>query len=172
MNVMIYLFAATIAVAALLAAIAIWAPRAPWVRLVALGVTVLYIPLGYLQLVELLARPKPATFEWLRRNAEQAQVLGASLDEGRAIYLWLRIDKDVEPRYYVFPWHQQTAEKLEDLIDNAVRKGATIVMKRPFIKKFMKNEGDLNANIVPPPRPPLKPPHPPAQIFDPRRPNI
>lgn len=29
MNVMIYLFAATIAVAAMLAALAIWAPRAP-----------------------------------------------------------------------------------------------------------------------------------------------
>jgi hypothetical protein len=172
MNVMIYLFVATIAVAAVLAALAIWAPRKPWVRLVALGVTILFIPLGYLQLVELLARPKPASFEWFRKNVEQAQVLGASLDEGRAIYLWLRIDKDVEPRYYVFPWQQQTAERLEDLIDNAVRKNATIILKQPFIRKFMKDQGDLNANIVPPPLPPQKPPHPPAQIFNPRQPKI
>ena len=168
MNELIYVFVATIANAAVLATIAIWAPRAPWVRLTALGLAILFIPLGYFQLVELLARPKPVSFEWFRRNVEQAQVLGASLDEGRAIYLWLRIDKDVEPRYYVFPWKQDAAEKLEDLIDNAVRKNATIVLRQPFIRKFMKDQGDLNANIVPPPLPPQKMPHPPAQIFNPR----
>jgi xanthosine utilization system XapX-like protein len=172
MNLLLVFFIATIAVAAALATIAIWAPRPPLIRFVALAVTVLFIPIAYLQLSEMLARPKPIAFEWFRRNVEQAQLLGASLDEGRAIYLWLRVDQDVEPRFYVMPWRQETAEKLEDLIDNALRNNSTIVLKKPFIRKFMEDLGDLNANIIPPPQPPQKMPTPPPQIFNPRQQNI
>jgi hypothetical protein len=172
MNALLYIFVTTVAVAALLATIAIWAPRRPRVRFTALIATVLFIPLGYLQLTEMLARPKPISFEWFRKDVEQAQLLGASLDEGRAIYLWLRVDQDIEPRYYVLPWKQEVAQKLEDLIDNATRNNATIVLKQPFIRKFMEDMGDLNANIVPPPLPPQKLPNPPPQIFNPRQQNI
>lgn len=172
MNLLIVFFVTMIAVAAILATVAIWAPRRPWVRIGALIVTVLFIPIGYLQLTEMLARPKPIAFEWFRRNVEQAQLLGASLDEGRAIYLWLRVDKDIEPRYYVLPWKQEVAEKLEDLIDNALRNNATIILKEPFIRKFMEDMGDLNADIEPPPLPPQKMPTPPPQIFNPRPQNI
>jgi hypothetical protein len=172
MTALLYVFIATIAVIALLATLAIWAPRAPRIRFAALFAVVLFIPLGYVQLVEMLARPKPIEFEWFRRNVEQAQVLGASLDEGRAIYLWLRVDQDIEPRYYVLPWKQEVAEKLEDLIDNALRNNSTIILKQPFIRKFMENLGDLNANIVPPPLPPQKMPTPPPQIFNPRQQQI
>jgi hypothetical protein len=167
-----YIFAATVGVAALLAIIAIWAPRKPIVRFAALAATVLIIPLGYLQLTEMLSRPKPIEFEWFRRDVEQAQLLGVSLDEGRAIYMWLRIDKEVAPRYYVLPWKQEAAEKLEDMIENALRRNATIVLKKPFIREFMDDLGDLNANIVPPPVPPQKLPTPPPQIFNPRGQNI
>lgn len=169
MNALIYVFVATTAVAAALATLAIWAPRRPLVRFAALFAVMLFIPIGYLQLLEMLSRPKPVAYEWFRKDVEQAQLLGASFDEGRAIYLWLRIDKDVEPRYYVLPWKQEVAEKLEDLVDNALRNHATIVLKEPFIRKFMENLGDLNANIVPPPLPPQKMPTPPPQIFNPRQ---
>lgn len=169
MNALPYIFAVTIGITLILATIAIWAPRRPGVRIAALIATILFIPIGYLQLTEMLARPKPISFEWFRKDVEQAQLLGASLDEGRAIYLWLRIDQDIEPRYYVLPWKQETAEKLEDLIDNALRNNATIVLKQPFIQKFMEDLGDLNANIVPPPLPPQKMPTPPPQIFNPRQ---
>jgi hypothetical protein len=172
MNPLLLFFIAATAVAALLASLAIWAPRRPLVRFAALAAVVLFIPIGYLQLNELLARPKPIAFEWFRRNVEQAQLLGVSLDEGRAIYLWLRVDKDIEPRYYVMPWRQDTAEKLEELIDNALRRHATIILKKPFIRKFMEDMGDLNANVVPPPLPPQKMPTPPPQIFNPRQQNI
>jgi hypothetical protein len=172
MNPLLLFFIAATAVAALLASLAIWAPRRPLVRFAALAAVVLFIPIGYLPLNELLARPKPIAFEWFRRNVEQAQLLGVSLDEGRAIYLWLRVDKDIEPRYYVMPWRQDTAEKLEELIDNALRRHATIILKKPFIRKFMEDMGDLNANVVPPPLPPQKMPTPPPQIFNPRQQNI
>lgn len=172
MHALLYVFAATIGVVALLAIIAIWAPRKPVVRFSALAATILVIPLGYLQLTEMLSRPKPVEFEWFRKDVEQAQLLGVSLDEGRAIYMWLRIDQEIEPRYYVMPWKQQTAEKLEDLIDNALRHNSTIILKKPFIREFMDDMGDLNANIVPPPLPPQKLPSNPPQIFNPRQQNI
>lgn len=172
MHALLFLFAATVGVTALLAIIAIWAPRKPIVRFLALAATIMIIPLGYIQLTEMLSRPKPIEFEWLRNDIEQAQLLGVSLDEGRAIYMWLRIDKEIEPRYYVMPWKQQVAEKLEDLIDNALRRNATIILKKPFIRDFMEDLGDLNANIVPPPQPPQKLPSHPPQIFNPRQQNI
>jgi hypothetical protein len=169
MNLLLLFFVVTLAIAALLATLAIWAPRRPVIRFAALAATILFIPIAYLQFTELLARPKPIAFEWFRRNVEQAQLLGVSLDEGRAIYLWLRVDKSVEPRFYVMPWRQETAEKLEDLIDNALRSRSTIILKKPFIRKFMEDLGDLNAKIVPPPLPPQKmPPPTPPQIFNPR----
>ena len=173
MNALIYVFVAALTVVVVLALLAIWAPRKPLIRFAALGATVLFIPLGYMQYIELLARPKPIEFEWFRRDVEQAQILGVSLDEGRAIYLWLRVDKDIEPRYYKLPWKQEVAEKLEDVIDNALRNNSTVILKQPFIRKFTKDLGDLNANIVPPPLPPQKmPTPPPPQIFNPRQQNI
>lgn len=172
MTMLFYFFAATLTVAAILATISIWAPRAPWVRFAALATTILIIPLAFLQLAELLARPKPVEFEWFRGDVQQAQVLAASLDEGRAIYLWLRLEGDNEPRAYKLPWRQEDAQKLEDMLDNAMRNNSTVVLREPFIRKFSEDLGDLNANIVPPPLPPQKMPTPPSQTFDPRQRNI
>ena len=169
MSILIYLFIVTISVAAVLAAIAIWAPRAPKVRIGALVVTALFIPLGYLQAIELLSKPKPVSFEWFDRDVQLAHVLGASMDEGRAIYLWLRIDGEIEPRYYVMPWRQEAAEKLEDVIDNAIRRNATVVLKKPFIRKSENEMGDLNAHVIPPPMPPQKLPTVPPRVFNPRQ---
>ena len=169
MSVLIYLFIVTLSVAAVLAAIAIWAPRVPKVRIGALVVTALFIPLAYLQAVELLSKPKPVSFEWFERDVQLAHVLGASMDEGRAIYLWLRIDGEVEPRYYVMPWRQEAAEKLEDVIDNAIRQNSTVVLKKPFIRKSENEMGDLNAYVIPPPMPPQKLPTVPPRVFNPRQ---
>lgn len=168
MSELIVFFIASLGIGALLATIAIWAPRRPHVRIAALVATLLFIPVVYVQLVELLSRPKPMTFEWFERDVQLAQILGSSLDEGKAIYLWLRLEGEIAPRYYVMPWRQQAAEKLEDMIDNAIRQNATIVLKKPFIRKSDEEWGDLNAHIVPPPLPPQKKPQMPPQIFNPR----
>jgi hypothetical protein len=168
MNALIYLFIASISVAAVLASIAIWAPRAARIRFAALAVTTLFAPAAYMQMVELLSMPKPMSYEWFQRDVELAQILGVSMDEGNAIYLWLRLDNEVKPRYYVVPWRSQVAEKLEDIIDNAIRQNSTVVLKNPFFKKSLEEMGDLNAFIVPPPLPPQKMPPRPPQIFNPR----
>ena len=170
---LLYVFAATIGVVALLAIIAIWAPRKPVVRFSALAATILVIPLGYLQLTEMLSRPKPVEFEWFRKDVEQAQLLGVSLDEGRAnLYVGCASIRKSSLGITSCPGNQQTAEKLEDLIDNALRHNSTIILKKPFIREFMDDMGDLNANIVPPPLPPQKLPSNPPQIFNPRQQNI
>ena len=129
----------------------------------------LFIPIVYVQLIEMLSKPKPMSFEWYQRNTSEAELLGISLDEGRAIYLWLRLVGSTEPRYYKVPWNLRLAEKLEDAVDDAVRENSTIVLKNPFYRKSLDEWGDLNVDIIPPPLPPQKRyPSAPPRIFNPR----
>ncbi len=172
MDILFYVFAGATGVAAALAAIAIWAPRPTRVRVVALGIAALFIPVVYTQSIEMLSKPKPASFEWYERGADSAELLGVSFAEGRSIYLWLRIAGTSEPRSYVIPWNLKLAEKLEDAVDDAVRKKSTILLKKPFYRRSLEEWGDLNVEIKPPPLPPLKKPPLPPRVFNPRGENI
>ena len=106
--------------------------------------------------------------EWFKRQVDEATLLGVSVREGHAIYLWLRLDDSLEPRYYVLPWQQQLAEKLQNLIDEAIRDGASVTIANPFSRKSFDDLGSMNMRIIRPPQPPLKPPSPPPQFFNPR----
>jgi hypothetical protein len=172
MDVLFWVFAIAAAVAAVLAAIAIWAPRRTVVRVSALVVLTLFLPVIYLQSIELLSKPKPMDFEWYHRDADGAQVLGVSLDEGRAIYLWLRLDGSKEPRAYSLPWNLAVAQRLEDAVDEAVRRGGIIILRKPFYRKSLEDLGELNVDIHPPPLGPQKKPPMPPQIFNPREEKI
>ncbi len=172
MDTLILLFAASIGVAALLATIAIWAPRATLIRVTAVVVTALFIPLAYLGLTEILSQPKPMEHEWFKRHVDEATVLGVSLDEGKAIYLWLRLDRSLEPRYYKLPWRMQLAEKLQNLIDEAIEENAMVKIKNPFARKSFDDLGDFNIEIILPPLPPQKLPPLPPQFFNPRQPVV
>jgi len=172
MDVLFFIFAGATAVAAALASIAIWAPRTTTVRVAAVLIASLFIPIAYVELTEMLSKPKPMSFEWFERSADQAIVLGVSLHEGKAIYMWLRLDGSMEPRYYELPWRQKLAEKLEDAIDGAIRNRSTILLKDPFFRRSLEEWGDLNVEIKPPPLPPLKRPAPPARVFNPRGEDI
>ncbi len=168
MDVLFFIFAGAIAVAAALASIAIWAPRTTSVRVMAVLIASLFIPIAYVELVEMLSKPKPISFEWFERSAEQAIVLGVSLHEGKAIYMWLRLEDSMEPRYYQLPWRQKLAEKLEDAIEDAIAGRSSVIITKPFARKNFKEGGELNVKIIPPPTPPLKRPLLPPQIFNPR----
>jgi len=172
MDVLFYLFAAAVGTAAVLAGIAIWSPRATAIRIAALAATALIMPLVYLQMVGLLSKPKPLNFAWFERNVENAAVLGVSLSEGKAIYLWLLLDGFSEPRYYVLPWRQRAAESLEDAIDGALNSRSGVMLEKPFSLRAYEELGQLNVKIVPPPIPPRKLPPPPPQIFNPRNKDI
>jgi hypothetical protein len=165
---MILFFIAIVGVTAVLASIAIWSPRRTPIRTTAVVLTALFIPLGYLGLSELLSQPKPMHHEWFKRHVDEATVLSVSVREGEAIYLWLRLDESLEPRYYVLPWRRELAEKLQNLIDEAIRENATVTIKNPFSGKAYDDLGSLNVNIIPPPAPLMKPPPPAPSFFNPR----
>ena len=112
------------------------------------------------------------SFEWYLRNKPKAQVLGVSLKEGEAIYLWLRPEGSLEPRNYVVPWNLTLAEKLEDLVEDAVKRDQTLAIINPFLHRKQDDWGSLNIEIVPPPLPPMKRPVVPPQIFNPRDKSI
>ena len=172
MDILFYVFAGATGIAAALASLAIWAPRPTRVRVLALTITTLFIPTVYVQMVEMLSKPKPMSFEWYQRNEAQAMLLSISLDEGEAIYLWLRIPDSYEPRSYKIPWNLRLAEKLEDAVDDAIRQNSTIILKKPFYRRSLEEWGDLNVEIRPPPLPPLKRPQAPPRIFNPRGESI
>lgn len=168
MSALFLVFCALLAVTALLATIAIWSHRRVSIRTLAVVLTALFIPIGYLGVTELLSQPKPMQHEWFKRHVDEAQLLGVSVLEGDAIYLWLRLDDSLEPRYYVLPWQRQLAEKLQHLVDEAIENGASVVISDPFSKKSYQELGDVNVRIIRPPQPPMKPPSPPPQFFNPR----
>ena len=165
------LFAGATVLAALLAAIAIRAPRAMPLRIAALAITTAFLPFAYLGLNEILARPKPVTHEWFNSSAKQAMVLGVSLDEGKAIYLWLRLDGSREPRYYRMPWQVRNAQKLQSAVEQAIDEDGIVRLFNPFAKDSWTNQGEINVEIVRPRVPPLKHPPPRPRIFNPRAPT-
>ncbi len=172
MDALLVLFAAAVGVAGLLASIAIWAPRRTTIRAVSVALAGVFIPVVYLGLTEVLSKPKPMQHEWFQRHVDEATVLGVSVDEGKAIYLWLRLDESLEPRYYVLPWQRRLAERLEDVIDEAMRDEAHVRLRNPFSRRGFDDLGELGIEIVRPPTPPSKRPPPPAGFFNPRERSI
>jgi len=161
------LFAAAALASGLLAGIAIRAPCATAVRLAAVGLLGLLVALGYTAFLELLARPKPIGLEWTLRHVTEATVLGASFDEGEAIYLWLGVDSLPEPRYYVLPWHARLATALQEKTQQALARDARVRIDRPFNRAGRLDTRLLDIRLVPPRVLPGK--HPPgrARLFAP-----
>jgi hypothetical protein len=127
------LFALTIALAGLLAAISLWTPRRLAVKATALATAALFLPLAYASLVDLLSRPKPVGLEWWQSGAAEATVLGSLLQENQSIHLWLQLPGVGEPRAYVLPWSRETAERLQDAQRAAQQQGGGDVrMRLPF----------------------------------------
>lgn len=132
MHELTVLFGATLAIAGVLAAIAIAAPRRAWVRLTSIAVAALFVPLGYAALSDLLSRPKPVDLEWARQATGEATLLGATIAEDKGIYVWLQLADLPEPRAYVLPWDRELAQELQDAMNEAERNGSGVVMNLPF----------------------------------------
>jgi len=172
MDVIYYIFAAAIGTAALLASIAIWAPRKTPIRVLALAAMTLFLPIIYAQFVGLLSKPKPVAWEWMDRDVDRAQLLSVSFDEGKAIYVWLRLNGMIEPRFYSLPWRQQTAEDLEDAMEQANRTRSNVIVTNPFSKRSLEERGGITVEIIPPATQPLKKPTIPPRVYNPRSPEI
>lgn len=126
------LFVLVVVLAGILATHSIWAPRRLRTKLFALFVTLLFLPLAYAAMVQLLSKPKPVHLEWWKANAAEASVLASTFEEGQGIYLWLQMADLVEPRAYVLPWDRELAEELQEAMREAEQNGGGVRMRMPF----------------------------------------
>ena len=143
-------FVIFLVIGTILANIGIWAPRKIWVRIGAVAVVALFIPVTYASVSDLLSRPKPTSIEWLHRNATEATVLSARIVEGKHIYLWLQIGGEEEPRAYVLPYNKKSARQLHEAQNKAKRKGTKTRMMRPFAKRRDSTKQQFYAAPQPP----------------------
>ncbi len=97
-----------------------------WQRTASATLFVMLIAVVYGGSAELLGRPKPLRLEW--RDAQKAQVLGSSMHENGAIYLWLQFDDGSEPRAYRLPWSIQTAQQLQTATQEGEANGTGVEM--------------------------------------------
>ena len=126
------LFALLAMLAATLGAVGVWSPRRLSVKVGALLVAFALMGTGYAAMLDLLSKPKPASFEWLLSEAREATVLGNSMVEDKAIYLWLQLDGVKEPRAYELPWDRRTAEQLQTAARAAAEQQSALRMRMPF----------------------------------------
>ncbi len=127
-----YLFMITAVVAGILAMISIWSRHRLWVKFGAISAAVLFLPLAYASLASLLSKPKPVDLEWWMGEAEEATVLGSSIQEGEGIFLWLQLAEAAEPRAYVLPWDRDLAEQLQKAAEEAEQQNGQLQMRLPF----------------------------------------
>lgn len=89
---------------------------------------------------EMLSRPKPAALELLHRFEHRpSEVLSFMFRENEAIYLWVMLPGEREPRAYRIAWDKRLAEKLQAARDAAGQQG-TITMMLPFQRSWEKRE--------------------------------
>ena len=90
-------------------------------------------------------------------------MLGSTLDESRAIYLWLQLDGVAEPRAYALPWDQRVAEQLQTAARAAAERQSAVRMRLPFEPTLDDREPRFYA-LPQPALPPKDAARPPAQI--------
>ena len=160
------LFVVAAALVALLSLISIWAPRRLAIKSAALATAVLFLPVSYAALVDLLSKPKPVDLEWLQSDAAQAEVLASRLVEDEAIYLWLQLPDVAEPRAYVLPWDRGSAEQLQRAMREAEQNGGGVQMRLPFEPSLEEREPKFYA-LPQPALPPKDLIQPPPEFYQP-----
>lgn len=156
-----YIFMWCIILVAGLGTIAIWAPRRFAIKLLAIGIVALTMSSAYVAMANLLSYPKPISLEWYGGKVEEASVISAFVQEGQAIYVWLRLSDATEPRAFALPWNRDMAEQLQKARQEANEQGGGLSLKMPFEKSWDKREPKFYAL----PQPVL----PPKDITEPPR---
>ncbi len=156
----IQIFAVAVASMTLLSLLVFRSP-APFARkLAALAILAVFLPAMWAGTAELLGRPKPVGLEWWRDGGSSATLLGSRIEEGRAIYLWLLLDGEPEPRSYALPWSRSLAEALLQAERQAEANGTGVMVRRPFEPSLDDREPMFHALPQPalPPKDVLEPP--------------
>ena len=150
-----------------LATIAIWSRRNVYMRTFAVLALVALAGLNYGALVNLLGRPQPVNSFASATIDQDATVLAASIDEGLAIYLWLRHPRERQPRYYKMDWDEEAAIELKRALDQSMRNNTSVMMS-PHYEMSLEDKREPLFYTLPHERLPLKPP---PEIFEYRNPN-
>ena len=114
---------------AALANVALWSRRRRRVKVMALALVALFLPVSYLAMVDLLSRPKPMSMEWSPPGKDDAKLLGAKMVEDVAIYIWVQRDDAKEPRAYKLPWSDEMARQLHESQRSAEREGGQVQVR-------------------------------------------
>ena len=133
-------FSAFVLAGGVLASIAIWAPRRMRWKISAVGLSAVLAVTAYASLIDLLGRPKPVEMEWASAMLPGATVVASELREPEAIYLWLRFDDQATPRAYALPWSLDTARQLQQMMQQAERRGSAVRIRQDFAKNIDTNE--------------------------------
>jgi hypothetical protein len=112
-----------------LASIAIWSPRKLWVKGTALAMAAALFGIGYAGFASMLSRPKPMSMAWAEQQIGEANLVGSSMVEGQAIYVWLQFDGSPEPRAFALPWDIRAAQQLQQALQEAEANGTGVRMK-------------------------------------------
>lgn len=151
-------FVVLVAAATGLALLAVRGPLSLGMRCSAIGLSAVVMAVGYAGLSELMSRPKPVNLEWARTSTQTAKVAASHLRENEAIYLWLILDGESEPRAYRLPWDLNMAKQLREAQRDAQRRQSEVRMKLPF-KKRPTDESENVFHAPPRPAPPPKDPN-------------
>ena len=161
------LYLAFVLLGCLLAIIAIWSRKKLQIRVAAVGVLIVLVLLNYTALIKLLGLPQPVNYADDNSFQGDSVVLAASIDEGVAIYLWLRHRNHFEPRYYRMEWDEDAAIALKKAMDQSLRENKSVMMK-PNYESSLEQKKEPLFYALPHERMPLKPP---PNIYEYRNPN-
>jgi hypothetical protein len=89
---------------------------------------------AYITYYDTLSRPKESTFELMRKD-NNVDVIAYSIDPGVALYVLLSLENIKEPRYYKYPWSEQTQKMAKALVEGEEQKEKMKIHK-PFEKSL------------------------------------
>ncbi len=152
-----------VATGAILTTAVVWSRRNTWVRGAAVAIYFTLMPMVAGAAFFSLSNPAP----WIQTITVPGGdylVLGAKMVQDEAIYVWLDFGAD-HPRYFALPWSNETADKMQDMLD-AQRRGEI-----PGFKIIIPYEWSWDKNppqFHPLPQPKMMPDKPP-QVEPPQR---
>ena len=129
----------------ILAAFVLRSQLKSWTKLTAIGLVLLYAPYHWFGLQEQLSKPKSVQLEFVHRHAKTANLVGATMKEGVAIWVWLQLPGEVEPRAYRLPWSRELAQQLQGAQQAGQKNGQGIEMRAPFEESLERREPVFHA---------------------------
>lgn len=111
-----------------------------------------FVSYGFISLIlitELLSHPKPLQNELF--GEDKAIVLSYVAQEDVAIYLWLMLNGETEPRYYVMPWSDEAAQELHEAQQQAEADGTGVEMNMQNGTDLRYEDGIFESLPVAPP---------------------